>query len=244
MSERKTRYSRKKQHELKWSGKAEIRKSVREGKGDVYELAEKFGCVPGQIAGIKSAMRKAGVTFPKTIYEADHPGWPELEALFDNWALELMNKFGLELDDEEGRIGQGRNLDPEQRRAVAGYAMMLATRHLEQEGWKVRDVSRSNSYDLECVRPGSPPLHVEVKGTTLPGPVVILTKNEVAHAREQHPNVALFIVHGIQLSHAEDGTPVAGDGTVVLLAQWSIDDDGTLEAVQYRYALAQGDRTP
>ena len=64
-----------------------------------------------------------------------------------------------------------------------------ASEHYSDLGWSVGDVSLSESYDLRCTRQGEE-LHVEVKGTTSQGERVLLTRNEVAHAREWYPGVA------------------------------------------------------
>jgi hypothetical protein len=54
------KYPIRKEQELTEPTKAEIRDSVKRGASDVYKLAEKFGCSPSQIAGIKTAMTKLG----------------------------------------------------------------------------------------------------------------------------------------------------------------------------------------
>ena len=54
--------------------------------------------------------------------------------------------------------------------------------------------------------------HVEVKGTTTDGAEVILTPNEVRHARE-NPCTALFVLSNITVERAEDGAVTATGGT-------------------------------
>jgi hypothetical protein len=63
------------------------------------------------------------------------------------------------------------------------------------------------SVDMRCIR-GTAVLHVEVKGTTSLGEQ-ILTRNEVTHAREQYPAIALAIVKNIEI---EPGEPVTARG--------------------------------
>jgi hypothetical protein len=219
-----SKYLEKKKRDLTASEATQIRELILAGKGDVYELAETFGCVPIQIAWIKARMTMNGVWYPKG-YEADV------------YALEKVNGSPTAVGEEK-HIGQGINLDPKERKAVEDYSMTLAKRHFQQRGWKdVRDVSRDESYDLMCLSPGNSELHVEVKGTTSAGTDVILTRNEVTHARQYYPNAALFIVSGIQLSQDAVGEVVAHGGTLGVLHPWDIDADGSLEAVQYRYTL-------
>ena len=98
----------------------------------------------------------------------------------------------------------------------------------------VEDVHGSESYDLICRR-GDEVKHVEVKGTTTDGAEVILTPNEVRHARE-HPHTALFVLSNITIERAEDGTVTAAGGESHLYDPWRL-DDGTLTPVGFRYQV-------
>lgn len=98
--------------------------------------------------------------------------------------------------------------------------------------WDVEDVHGTESYDLVCRR-GGVVKHVEVKGTTTDATEVILTPNEVRHAREC-PATALFILSNITIERADDGTVTATGGDRNLYDPWPI-DDGTLVPVGYRY---------
>ena len=46
---------------------------------------------------------------------------------------------------------------------------------------------------------GASHLHVEVKGTTSRGDKVLLTRNEVSHARGTDAGLALFVLAGVVL---------------------------------------------
>ena len=99
-------------------------------------------------------------------------------------------------------------------------------------GWKVDDVSATESFDLLCTRDGEE-LHVEVKGRSTDAATVILTRNEVAHARE-HPT-ALFVVSNISVSRDKSGTPASGGDYRVYEDPWQPnDDDLTPLAHSYR----------
>jgi hypothetical protein len=139
------------------------------------------------------------------------------------------------LEEVAGRrpSGQGFGLSAAQRKAVEDRAMELAQKYYEQEHWTVEDVHKTRSYDLVCRRDGQE-LHVEVKGTTGLGEKVLLPRNEVAHAQKQHPDVALFVVHGIKLT--SQNPPVASGGTVLLLHPWHI-EQGQLEPLAFSYTL-------
>jgi hypothetical protein len=132
------------------------------------------------------------------------------------------------------RGGQGFRQSAADRNAIDRHAMALATAHLEKAGWKVTDVSATHSYDLRCRR-ARKELHVEVKGTTSGGESVILTPNEVDHAREVYPDVALLIVHDVVLEYDADARPLAGGGKILLIDPWNIDAEGTLKPTGFTY---------
>ena len=105
--------------------------------------------------------------------------------------------------------GQGFHLDQDMKVAMEAHAMNMAT-ELYSADWKVEDVHGTESYDLVCRR-GDEIKHVEVKGTTTDGAEVILTPNEVRHARE-YPCTALFVLSNITVERADDGTITATGG--------------------------------
>jgi hypothetical protein len=100
------------------------------------------------------------------------------------------------------------------------------------ESWSVEDVHGRESYDLVCRR-GNEEMRVEVKGTTTDGTEVILTPNEVEHART-YRHTALFILSNISLDRAEDDAIVASGGVRHVFDPWTI-EDGVLQPIGYRY---------
>jgi hypothetical protein len=86
----------------------------------------------------------------------------------------------------------------------------------------MKDVSRNASFDLLCVN-GTTELHVEVKGTQGDGTSVLLTANEVRHARALHPGVALFTTSQIVVENVGDTTTATG-GTERVLLPWDLAD--------------------
>ena len=111
--------------------------------------------------------------------------------------------------------------------------MNLAT-EFYSKALEIEDVHGRESYDLICRR-GDEVKHVEVKGTTTDGAEVILTPNEVRHARE-YPCTALFVVSNITVGRAEDGTVTATGGKQHCYDPWRM-GDGTLTAVGFRYQV-------
>ncbi len=120
--------------------------------------------------------------------------------------------------------GQGFLVSQAVRKAVEEYAVAWAISHYRAQGWEVEDVGLSQPYDLRCTR-GADELHVEVKGTTGLGETVILTRNEVLHVLEWHPNVDLFIVTEIHVENRESDHPVATGGVGHVCQNWRPSED-------------------
>ncbi|HIG73520.1 MAG TPA: DUF3883 domain-containing protein [Bacteroidetes bacterium] len=145
-----------------------------------------------------------------------------------------------EPDDAVPTTGQGRGLTGPERRAVERRAMDLAAAHYRGKGYEVEDVGATESYDLRCHRRRSEDrveeLRVEVKGTTGGGGSVLLTFNEVKHAKSRQTRVALFVVSHIQLEGRGTDSPRATGGEPRVLDPWDA-REGTLSVETYRYTL-------
>lgn len=115
--------------------------------------------------------------------------------------------------------GQGFLVSKAVRKVIEEHAVAWAIRHYRDQGWVVEDVGSSQPYDLRCRR-GADELHVEVKGTTGLGETIILTRNEVLHALEWHPNVDLFVVTEIRVEERESEHPIASDGVGHIFSKW------------------------
>ncbi len=171
--------------------------------------------------------------------EPDQPRmWPDLSE--DEWSEigDLAQVATLRGSDEATEIKRRlvRVPDSLRNRAVEQRAMEEAMRHYESNGWDVVDVSSQRvGYDIRCTR-GNHELHIEVKGVSSDGSEVNLTRNEVEHARECSDSV-LFVLSNIEVSYADDGSPVATDGQARILHPWRVDDDGELTARTYSYRL-------
>lgn len=131
------------------------------------------------------------------------------------------------------RRGQSFASDTVSKMAVEDRGMAVARLALEAEGWSVQDVSRDRSYDFHCRR-GNDELRVEVKGTRGGATEILVTANEVQHARE-HGTVALAIVSGITINRGADGRPDAGGGELTWHRPWSV-DHGTLVPLAYSWS--------
>jgi hypothetical protein len=130
--------------------------------------------------------------------------------------------------------GQGFRITPVARRAVEQHAMQEVEAYYRRQGWDVdASVAATECFDLRCTR-GTTELHVEVKGTTSTGEAILLTRNEVAHARQQYPAVSLAIVGNIQIDPGDP--PRAHGGELAIIEPWRI-DDGTLDSLAFSYEV-------
>ena len=141
-----------------------------------------------------------------------------------------------DLIDVRPSSGQAFRSSPEERIAIETLAMKGAQQHYEALGWVVDpSVAKTESYDLRCTRAQSE-LHVEVKGTTTSGAQVLLTPLEVTHARTQYPNVALFVLAGIQVKRTPDGAVEASGGEARVIDPWRLETDN-LSPIGFSYSV-------
>ena len=116
--------------------------------------------------------------------------------------------------------GQGLEADTAVKRAVEQHALQRARQYFEALGYAVEDHSAQASYDLLAVKPGER-VWVEVKGTRGDGSSVLLTANEVEHARLHYPQVVLVVVKGIEVRKAPE--PEVRGGEIVPYWRWDVD---------------------
>lgn len=107
------------------------------------------------------------------------------------------------------------------KRAVELRAMHVAMEHLRKSWPEVADVSANESYDVRC-RSNDSELHVEVKGTTSTGASVVVTRNEVEHARAFFPSIALLVVSDISLRRKGEAVEATG-GVLKSYDPWVVD---------------------
>ncbi|MEV7132134.1 DUF3883 domain-containing protein [Arthrobacter sp. NPDC093128] len=124
---------------------------------------------------------------------------------------------GLDLSepwDQPGARGQGLQMDAEVRRAIEDAAQDRLMRHYRDDGWTVTDTRHNRPYDAVAER-GGERIYLEAKGTQSRGDSVIVTRNEVDHAR-QHPGLCMMGVwSGMRLR--PDGIVDPGAGTFRIL---------------------------
>ncbi len=135
-----------------------------------------------------------------------------------------------------GASGQGFLMSPRIRKAIELHAVTIAKQHYESEGYSVE--IKGKPYDLFCACGKRGTLYVEVKGTRGSGLEVLLTPNEVTHARKHKDQMALFVVSGIGVSADETDAPSASGGDVTIYEPWDI-ESGELQALGYSLTITK-----
>lgn len=176
-----------------------------------------------------------------TVFIVTPEQWAQVMEMVGGWPSEQeeIQSFirGMEASQGKQRPGQGYGTNPTLRQAIERYAMQKAIEHYAQQGWQATDVSMTQSYDLFCVHHDGRQLRVEVKGTTSHGQQVLLTRNEVLHARQHFPHVALYVHAEIRIVHASP-IPICMGGHPIILESWHPDEEA-LMPLAYTYVLPE-----
>lgn len=144
---------------------------------------------------------------------------PEAEPPEVAEAVASINAIARPSQEPTASTGQGFGLTAVERRLVENHAMALAHGWLIDNGFRnVRDVHANHSCDYLAHRNGVEH-YVEVKGTTAGLGKVLLTANEVALHKGQHPQNILIVVHNVDL--LEMRTKAEG-GQVRAFEAWDI----------------------
>lgn len=132
------------------------------------------------------------------------------------------------------RRPQGYLLSAIDRAVIEKRGMAVAHEWLIANGYSVRDVSSTESYDFEATSDGKR-LFVEIKATTGMGDEILMTRNEVELHRSSHPNNMLIVVHSIKLDRT-GLKPVATGGSPRVVHPWFLDAT-RLRPMSYQYAV-------
>jgi hypothetical protein len=182
--------------------------------------------------------------------KAVHAVFPITKKYFDRIAKRLASEHGVEPEendttettvaDDDAMVedlemsyakSQGFQLDSKTRKAIEDYAMAEATKHFTSQGYLVEDHHKNHPYDLLCQKKRER-CFVEVKGTVTSGDGIILTSGEVKFARSHKGEMALFILHSIQVS----APGKVSEGKQKVIVPWDV-DDGKLKPMAFNYEV-------
>lgn len=140
---------------------------------------------------------------------------------------------------------QGRERDPDVRRAIERFAEDHAAVYFENREWRVERVGQYKlGYDLVCSKPGGATLHVEVKGTRTLGEKVTLTANEVEHTRHAADCGAEHILYVLsQIAVTDSDAVTCSGGTPTRLWPWTISDKDLIPT-EYAYTVEAASGSP
>ena len=199
----------------------------------VYELAGPTFIAP-------SATPSDDFLFHSAVSEIDaerrtEPEWGTASDSPGTQAPEVEEALAI-IEQQAGKRWRGQRFQPsaQVRRATELHAMDWAKTYFSERGWRVEDVSARMPFDLRCERSNRVELRVEVKGTTGDGAQILLTRREVEHARAAYPDIALFILHHIDIEVEGNGVKTHGGSSKVILP-WDI-RSGILVPVGYSYS--------
>ena len=130
-----------------------------------------------------------------------------------------------------GASVQGWQPDTVKRKKIEDAAQERLMRLYRDRGWTVRDTRIGHSYDATATKDGEL-LYLEAKGTVSAGATLLVTRGEVAHAR-QHPEACIMGVLSdvLFLPNGE----VDPDSGTFRLYQWD-PDTGDLVADSYSWS--------
>lgn len=138
---------------------------------------------------------------------------------------------------------QGREREPDVRRAIEQFAEDHAAAYFEKQQWQVKRVGQYKlGYNLVCTRPGGATLHVEVKGTRTLGEKVTLTAGEVEHTRHGAGCGAEHILYVLS-QVAVTGTITCSGGTPTCLWPWTISGNDLIPT-EYAYTIPAASDNP
>ncbi|GAB2753585.1 protein NO VEIN domain-containing protein [Sinomonas soli] len=107
-----------------------------------------------------------------------------------------------EVLDEPGARGQGLQMDAAVRKEIENAAQDRLMSVYRDEGWTVTDTRQNRPYDAVAVK-GAEKIYLEAKGTQSQGNSVIVTRNEVDHARQHPGQCRMGVWSGMRLVNGE-----------------------------------------
>ncbi|GAA4623031.1 hypothetical protein [Cellulomonas oligotrophica] len=131
---------------------------------------------------------------------------------------------------DRARAGRGREPAPARRRAVEDAAWERLVRHFVADGWQVEDTRTTQPYDAVATR-GPQARYLTATGTQTAADHVLVTEEEIEHARAHPDACVLGVLAGVVLDEAGDAVPGTGHLRVL---PWD-PDAGTLTPATYRY---------
>ena len=188
---------------------------------------------------VQSATDQSGRPYFGQVYQGLRRVGRSDEIAADFGSLKRFAREGLGLtgfDSWDVAAGQGYVRDAKRRKSIERYAVSMATKQYESEGYDITDTGDEQPYDLSCVKDGTE-VRVEVKGTQGRGDTIILTGGEVRHSQSEECQVDLFVVSGIVVTRNPAGEYETAGGQVRCHLRSWFPEGHRLKATEYCYSL-------
>jgi hypothetical protein len=129
---------------------------------------------------------------------------------------------------------QGFLLSSHSRKMIEMYAVDMAIRHFESEGYTV--ATHGKPFDLLCKKDDKT-LYIEVKGAHGAANGIILTRNEVELSQKKSADFLLFVVSEVLV---DNDTGALSGGFVRIVHPWKPQNE-LLKVIGYTYDLSKHD---
>tara|TARA_B100002052_G_C15791383_1_gene556514 strand:+ start:73 stop:1080 length:1008 start_codon:yes stop_codon:yes gene_type:complete len=163
--------------------------------------------------------------------------YPQLASSFEKGFEEISYETKEKSADKKIKKGKKRKVSSAKNEAIELYAVDKAEKYLIKEKYLVERMPRKSfPYDLKATKENVE-LHVEVKGKSDTGEKVIVSRNEVKHAKENITKSVFILVHSIKAKLTSKGYKASG-GKMLVLNPWNIADKD-LSAYTYEYFVTK-----
>lgn len=138
-----------------------------------------------------------------------------------------------------GGRGQGRVVDAKLRKQIEDAAQDRLMQYFAELGWLVKDVRYTEPFDAVATK-GEVSRYLEAKGTTGSGDTIIVTRNEIAHARRHPGECIMGVLTFIERDDNGDIDPESGEFWIGPFDP----DAGELSPIAYEFQPSWDDFTP
>ncbi len=126
--------------------------------------------------------------------------------------------------------GQGRRLDAKFRKEIENLAQARLTKVYEDDGWHVEDLRHGNPFDAKAIK-GDDIRYLEAKGTVTNGQRIIVTRGEVAWARNHPGECIIGILSNITIKKGDSVDTTSG---ILRQYVWQPEDED-LDPIDYDF---------
>lgn len=154
--------------------------------------------------------------FPSTQWEPQGSGTQipgavvaPLEAMWKEHVASVRSSARTTRPGTTAEMGYGRRIDASLHKQIEDVAQQRLMDYYSSRGWDVEDMRVGNSFDARATK-GDEVIYLEAKGTVTAGEKVIVTRKEVAFARDHPGKCIMGVVSSIELTNDKVVDPASG----------------------------------